>query len=248
MKKYCHDDFIFEEDFSYNYFKAKIKNGSDYYYIKKYTNINFDDEKIKKIQKVMFDLYEITKLKFYGYFYDEKGNTKDLFLIFEYFEGKMVCKENYFQNYELWFIARNVLEIFEQLSEKGIKFPKLKGEIDVFEIKINEIKINIFELIKSGLEENKENKENRDNSGIIFSLGTILEKILDSDNYVFKGFINDLKNNKLDILTLKKLLNLFLIYSINIDNTYSEIIYYKDSFYTGSLKDDKPDGEGALIN
>ena len=248
MKKYCHDDFIFEEDFSYNYFKAKIKNGSDYYYIKKYTNINFDDEKIKKIQKVMFDLCEITKLKFYGYFYDEKGNTKDLFLIFEYFEGKMVCKENYFQNYELWFIARNVLEIFEQLSEKGIKFPKLKGEIDVFEIKINEIKINIFELIKSGLEENKENKENRDNSGIIFSLGTILEKILDGDNYVFKGFINDLKNNKLDILTLKKLLNLFLIYSINIDNTYSEIIYYKDSFYTGSLKDDKPDGEGALIN
>ena len=48
----------------------------------------------------------------------------------------------------------------------------------------------IFELIKSGLEENKENKENRDNSGIIFSLGTILEKILDSDNYVFNGFIN----------------------------------------------------------
>ena len=46
MKNYCRDDFIFNEELRHNYFKAKEKNGSDFYYIKKYTNINLDNKKI----------------------------------------------------------------------------------------------------------------------------------------------------------------------------------------------------------
>ena len=245
MKTYCHDDFIFGEELYQNYFKAKEKNGSDYYYIKKYSNINVDDKKIESIQKILLDSSEITKLKIIGYFIEQKENVKTLYLIFEYFEGKLVHNSSELQNYEPWFIAKNVLEIFEKLYEKGIKFPKNKVVIDIFELNLNEVKINIYELISCGLEENNEKE---DNSGILFSLGIILEKMIVNDNFIVKGFINDLKNNKLDILTLKNFLNSFLRYSISFDNINYEIINYEGSIYSGSLKNNKPDGAGVLFN
>ena len=245
MKNYCHDDFTFCEELYQNYFKVKEKNSSDFYYIKKYSNINLDDKKIEVIQKSLLDLSEITGLKIIGYFIEEKEKMKSLYLIFEYFEGKLVFKKSELQNYESWFIAKNILEIFGRLFEKGIKFPKKKVDLDIFEINLNEVKINIYELISISLEENNEID---DNSGILFSLGIILEKIIENSNFIIKGFINDLKNNKLDIITSKKLLNSFLRYSVNCDNFNNEIINYEGSVYSGALKNNKPDGEGTLMN
>ena len=245
MKNYCRDDFIFNEELRQNYFKAKEKNGSDFYYIKKYTNINLDNKKIEVVKQIMTDLSEITKLKLIGLFVEEREKEKDLYLIFEYFEGILVSGNYEIYNYEAWYIAKNVLEIFEKLSEKGIKFPKIKDAIDVFEINLYEVKINIFNLICNDFEE-KDEKE--DNSGILFSLGILLETLLAKDNYIFKGLIKDLKNSKIDIPTSKKLFNLFSRYSINYDNTNDEIIDYEGYIYSGSLKNNKPDGKGILLN
>ena len=93
MKNYCHDDFTFWEELYQNYFKVKEKNSSDFYYIKKYSNINLDDKKIEVIQKSLLESSEITGLKIIGYFIGEKEKMKSLYLIFEYFEGKLVFKK-----------------------------------------------------------------------------------------------------------------------------------------------------------
>ena len=248
IKTYCLNDFdICEEHYS-DYFKAKNKNDSNFYYIKKYSNHNLSKENIEKIKKELLDVSDITKLKLYGLFEEDSKQGKDLYLIFEYFEGKLVCSNNDFQNYEIWNIAQNILQIFEKLSEKGIKFNKNKS-IDVFEVNIKELKLNIFELININCEENKEkneikenkeiieikgNIEKNDNSGILYNLALIIEKIIEI-NYITKGFINDLKNNKIDILTTKTLCNLFFRYSLYLDNTNNDIIFDKGMIYIGLI-------------
>lgn len=49
MKNYCFNDFEVLEEHYKDYFKAKNKNDSNIYYIKKYTNINLDNQKIEPI-------------------------------------------------------------------------------------------------------------------------------------------------------------------------------------------------------
>ena len=281
IKSYCLNDFdICEEHYS-DYFKAKNKNDSNFYYIKKYSNHNLSKENIEKIKKVLLDLSDITKLKLYGLFEEDSKQGKDLYLIFEYFEGKLVCSNNDFQNYEIWNIAQNILQIFEKLSEKGIKFNKNKA-IDVFEVNIKELKVNIFELINTNYEEDRKNNaieenkekneteenkekneieeskekndteekmESTNNSGILYNLALILEEII-KKNYITKGLINDLKNNKIDILTIKTLCNLYFRYSLYLINNSNDddIIFDKGMIYIGNLKNEKPDGIGMLVN
>jgi hypothetical protein len=69
---------------------------------------------------------DITKLKFIGLFIQETKKGKDLYLIFEFFDGKLLCKENEFQNYEAWIIAKKLLEIFENYLRKESNFLKIK--------------------------------------------------------------------------------------------------------------------------
>ena len=246
MKNYCYDDFDFLEEHYQDYFKVKNKNDSNLYYIKKYTNKNLDIEKIEQIQKLLFEMTDITNLKYKGLFTEEKEKRNNLYLVFEYFEGKLVCSKNEFKNYELWIIAKNLLEVFEKLNQKGIKFHKNTEALDVFGINLNEIKINIFELIINDFEDYNLKKD--ENDGILFNIGIILDKIKEN-NYISKELINDLKNNKIDILTTKTLFNLFLRYSLRFDNNDNyEIINYNGMLYSGSLKDNKPDGTGVLLN
>ena len=281
IKTYCLNDFdICEEHYS-DYFKAKNKNDSNFYYIKKYNKHNLSKENIEKIKKELLDVSDITKLKLYGLFEEDSKQGKDLYLIFEYFEGKLVCSNNDFQNYEIWIIAQNLLQIFEKLSEKGIKFNKNKA-IDVFEVNIKELKVNIFELINTNYEEDRKNNaieenkekneteenkekneieeskekndaeekmESNNNSGILYNLALILEKIIEK-NYITKGLINDLKNNKIDILTIKTLCNLYFRYSLYLINNSNDddIIFDKGMIYIGNLKNEKPNGIGMLVN
>ena len=238
---YCLNDFEICEEHYNDFFKAKNKKDSQLYYIKKYNNKILSMEKIESLKNKMFELSKISNLKFYGLFEEDKGEEKAIYLLFEFFNGKLVCNNNYFQNYEIWAIAEKLLEIFEKLSKEGIRFNRDKL-IDVFEISINELKINIFDIINNDV-----NNENEDNE-ILFNIGVILEKII-KENF-FKGFINDLKNNKIDILTAKTQFKQFLKYSLYFDNINNdnEIINYKEMLYLGSLKDGKPNGIGILSN
>lgn len=59
MKNYCFNDFEVLEEHYKDYFKAKNKNDSNIYYIKKYTNINLDNQKIESIQKILFEMSDI---------------------------------------------------------------------------------------------------------------------------------------------------------------------------------------------
>ena len=183
---------------------------------------------------------DITKMEFYGLFTEETKSGKNLYLIFEFFNGKLIGECQY---YEIWIIAKYLLEIFEKLSEKGIKFNKNeKSEIDVFEINLSEFKINIFDFINEDIKEEKEEK-----NGIFFNIGLILDRIIDrykkyNDNYIFKGMINDLKNNKQDFTTLKTKFNLlfdifysYSLSSINFGIKIDEIINYNGAIYSGSL-------------
>ena len=61
MQNFCLEDFDFCENHYKDYFKAKNKKDSNFYYIKKYNNINLNSEKIETIQKVLLDMSEITK-------------------------------------------------------------------------------------------------------------------------------------------------------------------------------------------
>ena len=309
IKNYCLNDFDLCEEHYLDYFKAKNKNDSNFYYIKKYHNHNIDKEKLENIQKELVKLSDITKLKFYGLFEETSNEGKDLYLIFEFFDGKLVYSNNCLEEYEIWNIAQKLLEIFENLSKKGIKFNKNKP-IDVFEVNINELKLNVFEIIsydsiknneknenkeakdkketkennakenetetntKNENEEKKETNENKEinkineneenkktvekndvedkkeannDEGILFNLAIFLEKIIEKDR-IYNGFINDLKNYKIDILTTKILCNLFFRYSLNLDNINNEIIFDKGMIYVGSLKDKKPNGIGMLVN
>ena len=248
MQNFGLEDFDCLEEHYKDYFKAKNKKDSNFYYIKKYNNVNFDSEKIEKIQKALLDMSDITKLKFNGLFIQETKKGKDLYLIFEFFDGKLLCKENEFQNYEAWIIAKKLLEIFEKLSEKGIKFPKNQDAIDVFEVNLEEIKINIFEFICFDFQENS---EANDKGGMLFNIGLILEEIKESNdenNYTIKGLIRDLKNDKIDIQLSKTLFNLYLKYSICDDGTNDEFVFDKGMIYSGQLKDNKPEGTGVLLN
>jgi hypothetical protein len=230
MQNYCLNDFIVCEEHFQNYKKVQNKKDSKFYYLKKYPNKNLDEKKKEIIQKLLTDLADITKMEFKGLFTEETKEGKDLYLIFEFFNGKLVCTDNNFENHETWIIAKNLLESFEKLSEKGIKFSKNeKSIIDVFEIDLNEIKINIFDLINDDIKE-----ENEEKNGILFNIGLILDKIRgyyndkDNDkNYIFKGIKNDLKNNKLDLKTSKTIFNLFLKYSLYFDNKNPEIRSHK---------------------
>ena len=250
MQNYCLNDFVVCEEHFQNFKKVQNKNDSKFYYLKKYPNKNLDEKKQEIIQKLLIDLADITKMELKGLFTGETKEGKDLYLIFEFFNGKLVCSENIFQNHETWIIAKNLLKTFEKLSEKGIKFNKNENSvIDVFEIDLNEIKINIFDLINDDIKE-----ENDENNGMLFNIGLILDKIRSNDNdnynyknYIFKGIKNDLKNNKLDITTSKILFNLFFKYSLYFDNKNPEIIDYNSGIYCGSLKDNKPDGMGVLV-
>ena len=261
MQNCCLNDFDFCEKYFENYIKVQNKKDSKFYYLKKYPNKNLDEKKYETIQKMLIDLSDITKMKFNGLFTEETKEGKDLYLIFEFFDGKLLCLENKFQNYETWIIAKNLLEVFEKLFEKGIKFNKNQNSvIDVFEINLNEIKINIFDLINDDIKE-----ENEEKNGMLFYIGLILDKIKDNDNdgfmrtkkdlknnndnnYIFKGIKNDLKNNRLDITTSKTIFNLFFKYSLNFDIQNPEIINYNSGIHCGSLKDNKPDGIGILLN
>ena len=168
---YCLNDFEICEEHYNDFFKAKNKKDSQLYYIKKYNNKILSMEKIESLKNKMFELSKISNLKFYGLFEEDKGEEKALYLLFEFFNGKLVCNNNYFQNYEIWAIAEKLLEIFEKLSKEGIRFNRDKL-IDVFEISINELKINIFDIINNDV-----NNENKDNE-ILFNIGVILEKII----------------------------------------------------------------------
>ena len=237
---YCLNDFDICEKHYNNFFKAKNKNDSQFYYIKKYNNQKLEKEKFESLKKKMFELSIISNFKFFGLFEEVKGEEKDIYLIFEFFDGKLVCNNNDFQYYEIWAIADKLLEIFEKLSKEGIKFHK-NNSIDVFEINLNELKINIFDLINSNIDDKNENNE------ILYNIGVILEKIMNK-NCFFKGFINDLKNNKIDILAAKTQFKQFLRYSLYFDNTNDEIINFKGMIYSGSLKEGKPNGIGFLVN
>ena len=250
MQNYCLNDFVVCETHSQNYIKVKNKKDSQFYYLKKYPNKNLDEKKLEIIQKLLIDLADITKMEFKGLFTEETKEGKDLYLIFEFFKGKLFYSWNNFQKYEIWIIAKNLLEIFEKLFEKGIKFNKNENSvIDVFEINLNEIKVNIFDLINDDIKEENEGK-----NGILFNIGLIFDKIIgkyhDTDyNIILKGIKNDLKKNKLDITTLKTILNLFFKYSLYFDFENPEIMEYnKGVYYSGSLKDNKPDGIGVLVN
>ena len=248
MQNFGLEDFDCLEEHYKDYFKAKNKKDSNFYYIKKYNNVNFDSEKIEKIQKALLDMSDITKLKFNGLFIQETKKGKDLYLIFEFFDGKLLCKENEFQNYEAWIIAKKLLEIFEKLSEKGIKFPKNQDAIDVFEVNLEEIKINIFEFICFDFQENS---EANDKGGMLFNIGLILEQIQENNNenhHIIKGLIRDLKSDKIDIPLSKTLFNIFLKYSLYYGDTNNEIIFGKGMIYSGQLKDNKPEGTGILLN
>jgi len=189
MQNYCLNDFIVCEEHFQNYKKVQNKKDSKFYYLKKYPNKNLDEKKKEIIQKLLTDLADITKIEFKGLFTEETKEGKDLYLVFEFFNGKLVCTDNNFENHETWIIAKNLLESFEKLSEKGIKFSKNeKSIIDVFEIDINEIKINIFDLINDDIKE-----ENEEKNGILFNIGLILDKI--------RGYYNDKDNEK--IISLK---------------------------------------------
>ena len=177
-----------------NYFKTTTTTmtllNQDKKILEEIENIAKRYEKKKEIiQKLLTDLADITKMEFKGLFTEETKEGKDLYLVFEFFNGKLVCTDNNFENHETWIIAKNLLESFEKLSEKGIKFSKNeKSIIDVFEIDINEIKINIFDLINDDIKE-----ENEEKNGILFNIGLILDKI--------RGYYNDKDNEK--IISLK---------------------------------------------
>ena len=248
MKNYCLNDFVVCEEHYQNFKKVQNKNDSKFYYLKKYPNKNLDEKKQEIIQKLLIDLADITKMELKGLFTEETKEGKDLYLLFEFFNGKLVCTGNNFRNHETWIIAKNLLETFEKLSEKGIKFSKNENSvIDVFEIDLNEIKVNVFDLISDDIKE-----ENEEKNGILFNIELILDKIRGNDNdnyknYIIKGIKNDLKNNRLDVTTSKKLFDLFFKYSLYFDNKNPEIINYNNGIYCGSLKDNKPDGEGVLV-
>jgi hypothetical protein len=178
MQNYCLNDFVISENHYQDYIKVTNKKDSKFYYLKKYPNKNIDEKKLEIIQKLLFDLADITNMKFNGLFIEETKEGKDLYLIFEFFNGKLLYSGNTFQNYEIWIILKNLLEIFEKLFEKGIKFNKNENSvIDVFEIDLNEIKINIFDLINDDIKE-----ENDENNGMLFNIGLILDKIRSNDN------------------------------------------------------------------
>jgi hypothetical protein len=168
---YCLNDFEICEEHYNDFFKAKNKKDSQFYYIKKYNNKILPIEKIESLTNKMSELSKVSNLKFYGLFEEDKKEGKDIYLLFEFFNGKLVCNNNDFQNYEIWAIAEKLLEIFEKLSKEGIKFHK-DNLIDVFEISINELKINIFDIIN-----NDANNENEDNE-ILFNIGVILEEVI----------------------------------------------------------------------
>ena len=250
INRYCLNDFDICEEHNCDYFKVKSKKDSQFYYIKKYSNRKLDEEKIETLKNRMFVLSKISNLQFFGLFEEDKGKEKDIYLIFEFFDGKLVCNRNDFQNYEIWAIAEKLLEIFEKLSEKGVIFQSNNNNIDVFEINLNSLKINAFDLINNNLNNKKENNKiliKNGNNEILFNIGIILEKII-KENKIYKGFINDLKNSKIDILTAKTQFKLFLRYSLYFDNIKNEIINYKEMLYTGSLIDGKPNGIGVLVN
>ena len=251
MQNYCLNDFAICENHYQDYIKVKNKKDSKFYYLKKYPNKNIDEKKLEIIQKFLIDLADITNMKFNGLFIEETKEGKDLYLIFEFFNGKLLYSGNTLQNYEIWIILKNLLEIFEKLFEKGIKFNKNENSvIDVFEIDLNEIKVNIFDLIN----DDNIKEENEEKNGILFHIGLILDKISNychdkEYNNIIKGIKNDLKKNELDITTSKTIFNLLFKYSLYFDNKNPEIMNYnKGVYYSGSFKDNKPDGLGVLVN
>ena len=237
---YCLNDFEICSNYDADYLKAKNKKDSQYYFLKKYKNKKIEKENLEILTKKMQDISVITNLKFIGLFEEDIKERKDLYLIFELFNGFLVHGNNSFYNYEIWIIAQKLLEVFEKLSKEGIKFNKLNN-IDVFEISLSEIKVNIFDVINDNLDNNNENNE------ILFNIGVIIEKMNKNDYYI-KGLIDDLKNNRIDILTAKNIFNIFLRYSLILDKINSEVINYKGMIYSGSLKNGEPDGKGLLVN
>ena len=91
INRYCLNDFDICEEHNCDYFKVKSKKDSQFYYIKKYSNRKLDEEKIETLKNRMFVLSKISNLQFFGLFEEDKGKEKDIYLIFEFFDGKLVC-------------------------------------------------------------------------------------------------------------------------------------------------------------
>ena len=234
----CQIDYEVCEKLSTNLIKVKSKKDLQFYYIKQYKGLQLEKEQIEYIKNKMKEISDISNLKVF----DLIEEDNNIYLIFEYTNGRFFCPQKYFQEYHIWIIAEKLLEIFEKLSKKGILFNK-NNDIDVFVEGLYDLKINCFDLIK-----NTKMKDINENNEILFNLGVILKKIRQKSYIFLNGFINDLMYNKIDILTTRKIIKYFCKYSLSSDIENYDIIYYNKMIYSGQLKGEKPDRKGLVFN